>query len=233
MESKKIIDAHKFKIIVLLILYFGINIALEFNVVRAFLLSHFSAGFLNKYINVILFGIFFFLIIIFFYKNLINALKDFKKNFKKNLKLIGKYILISYCLTFLCGIILTALNIGQSVNNEAIIVMYKEYGFLLVSTTCLIGPICEEVIFRGILLDFFKGQKESRAIFAIILSTLIFTLMHCHTYTLTDILSNLPVFAMGFTLGKLYTKSDNLICTTIQHMIINTISTIIIFTTMI
>ena len=94
----------------------------------------------------------------------------------------------------------------------------------------MLGPVVEEVIYRGIIFNALAGEKNNtkRNVIAVILTALIFAIMHVTFvgFTFYDLLANLPVFMIGLTVTLLYLKTGNILCPILVHMVINTISVI-------
>ncbi len=81
----------------------------------------------------------------------------------------------------------------------------------------IIGPIFEELIFRG---TFLKKIRKWGDLTAIIYSSIAFGLFHCN-------FSQIPFAIMaGFVLGYSYTKSNNIVYPIILHMLLNLMSAI-------
>ena len=91
---------------------------------------------------------------------------------------------------------------------------------ILILTTVIIGPIAEELTFRGLV------QRRARIWLkpgtAIVVSSLIFGLAHMNMIQL------IYAFGIGLLLGYLYEKSGNLIAPILAHMAANAV-TIAIF----
>lgn len=82
---------------------------------------------------------------------------------------------------------------------------------------CLLGPVLEELLYRGVLLQSMRKYSER---FAIFLSALIFGLMH----------QNYQQFILGFLLGiplaVVAVKYNSLIPSIITHIIVNTTASV-------
>ncbi|MGN0552432.1 MAG: lysostaphin resistance A-like protein [Oscillospiraceae bacterium] len=78
---------------------------------------------------------------------------------------------------------------------------------------CLIGPVLEELLYRGVIL---QGMRKYNERFAIVLSSLIFGLMH----------QNYQQFILAFMLGLVLAaadlKSGSIIPSIVMHIIVNT-----------
>lgn len=95
---------------------------------------------------------------------------------------------------------------------------------LLVFCVCILAPVVEEVIFRGLA---FARLSQSRVGVrgAIIITSLVFTLIH----TQYDVMVLAVLSALAFLLGYVRYKTGNLIYCIALHAQINTLSTIELF----
>jgi membrane protease YdiL (CAAX protease family) len=86
---------------------------------------------------------------------------------------------------------------------------------LIFITVVLVGPVLEELVFRGVicraLTRFGKG-------FAVVASSLLFALMHL------NMTQAVPVFGFALVLGYVYLKTDSLQVPVILHVINNLIA---------
>lgn len=83
---------------------------------------------------------------------------------------------------------------------------------------CLLGPILEELIFRGVLLE---GLRKYGNAFGIILSSILFGLMH------QNFAQCLPAFCMGLVWATIAIKSGSLLPSMFMHILNNTLSAIL------
>ncbi len=83
---------------------------------------------------------------------------------------------------------------------------------------CLIGPILEELIFRGVLLE---GLRKYGNAFGIIMSSILFGLMH------QNFMQCIPAICMGFVWGVMTVKSGSLLPSIIVHIFNNSLSAIL------
>ena len=89
--------------------------------------------------------------------------------------------------------------------------IYLVYVFVI----CITPAVCEEVLFRGVILS---GFKKYGARIAIILSSLIFTFMHGNAE------QTVHQFIVGIIVGYLFFKSGNVLLGIIVHFFNNFIS---------
>lgn len=80
---------------------------------------------------------------------------------------------------------------------------------------CLLGPILEEIIFRGFFL---KSLQKNGAWFAILFTSILFSLFHC------NLVQFLPPFFMGVVLSILTVKADSIVPAIIAHIANNSLA---------
>jgi membrane protease YdiL (CAAX protease family) len=89
-------------------------------------------------------------------------------------------------------------------------------GPLSILVVIIIGPVAEELVFRGIVLGFFLKKYSSKR--AIVLSALIFAMIHMNPYQF------LPAFGLGILLGWIYYMSKNIWLCMGVHLLCNAMS---------
>ena len=96
--------------------------------------------------------------------------------------------------------------------------------WLLVYSTMmviLLGPIAEEVLFRGFSYNAIKRRWGSNR--AMVLTAAIFAGLH------TNIFGFLPIMALGILLAYVYEKTGNLICSITIHILHNSLMVTLLF----
>lgn len=83
---------------------------------------------------------------------------------------------------------------------------------------CLIGPILEELVFRGVLLE---GLRKYGNVFAIIMSSVMFGLFH------QRMIQCVSAIAFGLVLGAAAVKTRSLLPSIFIHILNNTLSAIL------
>lgn len=78
---------------------------------------------------------------------------------------------------------------------------------------CLLGPLLEELLYRGVIL---QGMKKYNERFAIILSALIFGLMHQNYQQF------ILAFLLGLVLAAVDLRSGSIVPSIVMHIIVNT-----------
>ena len=82
-------------------------------------------------------------------------------------------------------------------------------------STCLVAPILEECIFRGIVLNILRKYGDK---FAIITSALLFALIHGNIFQFST------AFTVGLWLGYLFIKTKSLTLTILMHGLSNSLA---------
>lgn len=85
----------------------------------------------------------------------------------------------------------------------------------------IIGPIAEELLFRGAILGLLLKNKKLNPSYAILISALIFGIIHFNPAQI------LYAFLLGLFLGRLYYQSGSLLLCMLVHVILNGFSTLL------
>ncbi len=152
-------------------------------------------------------------------------LKRFKKNFGTNFVDIIVGFGLVWFVMYVAQIILSYLGVtGTSKNEMAIRSMFDKNLLnltLLFLILCILTPLVEETLFRKVLYNFI--QKKTNNLWAIILSGLVFGMMHVIMYG--DFIQAIPYVAMGTALGYIYyLAKKNIFVTMSVHFLNNLIS---------
>lgn len=140
---------------------------------------------------------------------------------------MARHISIAWCFQGACLIVVSVIcSIFESLGFENIIpenaldnaTMSTTYCIATFIYSCIIAPITEEMLFRGVIL---KGFSVVSQRFGIFMSALLFGLLH----------GNLPqfvtTFCVGIYLGFIATKYNSILPTIIMHFFINLVPTLI------
>lgn len=130
-----------------------------------------------------------------------------------------------YMCSMIGSLVVQSLGAGSttSINEMQIDSLFEsKYGGLLILVVCVIGPIVEELVYRGALL---RGLRELKVpgFLCIIISGFLFGLVHVADNG--DFIQIFPYLFMGFALGFIYYKSNSIFTSTIVHILLNSIST--------
>lgn len=143
----------------------------------------------------------------------------------------GRFLLWMWITLMGCKIIFTSLNMliyhqETSANDQAIVNLMQKNPTTAVMTVVMaviFAPLTEELIFRGLFMNFFFRKSDFWAIFV---SGLIFGLAHSSTTLASVIL----YCSMGWVLGYTYRKSQNLVVSTSLHFINNLPAVLLLLT---
>jgi len=154
------------------------------------------------------------------YKEPLAALGISARNFFKNIFYgIAGYIALIPVLILMLVIIAVIINITKYVpaRQPVVELFLKEKGlaFLTYSSlfAAIIGPIIEELFFRGFLYSALK--KRTGIFWAMIVTSGLFAALHAH------IVGFFPIMALGMLLAYLYEKTGTLVSSVTVHMIHN------------
>lgn len=115
------------------------------------------------------------------------------------------------------GAILRIFNLESKMTSLTVVESSLGVTFFMYFYACLLGPVLEEILYRGIILQGLKTYNRRMAVFV---SALIFGLMH----------QNYQQFILGFLLGLLLgtltINSGSLIPSAIIHIIVNTFASL-------
>jgi membrane protease YdiL (CAAX protease family) len=137
------------------------------------------------------------------------SIPEFIKYFMVALGIGGIGVFFNIGLQTLCkyyNIKITAPNfsLGDNAAQNTVLLLY----------VCLVGPILEEILFRGLVLQSLRPWGDK---LAIIVSGVLFGLMHM------NLLQGIPVAVLGIFFAYVTVKSGSIIPTVILHILYNTI----------
>lgn len=166
-----------------------------------------------------------------FKDQLIEQLKDFKKDLKANLiygVFIGTALVYGLCIV---GSLITMLlgSAASSQNQTLIEELIKQHPLMLVTASVILAPIFEELLFRGTI---FAWAYEIHPIVGHIVSGFLFGFVHVMDSVLSGNINELiqifPYFFMGIALSYMYEKRNNIYVPILSHATNNLISVIMI-----
>ena len=117
---------------------------------------------------------------IFLIRDFINDFIDFGKDTKKNFLKILMWFGILYAASYAIALVYELLNITGQSDNESLLtlMMDSDAKILFLITIVIIGPFIEEVLYRKLIFDTVEKTFKLKPIFAIVISVLIFALIH-------------------------------------------------------
>lgn len=83
----------------------------------------------------------------------------------------------------------------------------------------ILGPITEEIVFRGILVG--KLKEKIPTSICVIVSSILFMLIHIHTLKLEEFLFYLSIFFTGIIYSVTFVKSKNITIPIVLHILNN------------
>jgi len=161
-----------------------------------------------------------------FNKSIIKDIKDYKKNYKKYIKVGFNYYLKGVFIMIVSNLFLSyILNLSKSTNELTNIEMFKSSPYTQAIIIILLAPIIEELVFRCS----FNKMTLNRHLFSFITGT-IFGGIHVLSSLSNPImiLMLVPYSAMGVALGYAYKDTNNICTSLIMHIIHNSITLMII-----
>ncbi|GIC69427.1 CPBP family intramembrane glutamic endopeptidase [Fructobacillus tropaeoli] len=161
----------------------------------------------------------------------ITKVKIFEKLNWYDVRIIIQNYILQMALLYLIRLISTKLEITTNYKNQENILQILQ-GLsapilsIMLSFIILFGPILEEIVFRGYVMNIFERKKMG--IFSVILSSLIFSYLHLHSFLITEnnIIAFLSYFITGISLALTYRKTKKLTASIAQHMLANVIASI-------
>lgn len=150
--------------------------------------------------------------ILFYFKNL-RIHQEFKLKLfpiKKLLVILPLGIGIAIFFSIFANLILRMMSIPMSYNVKIQTQMNSIYAYLVI---ILIGPIAEELVFRGFLFNYL--DKKVNRVYAIILSSIVFAISH------GDYRQGLYVIFLGIGLALIYIYTDSILGNILLHIIAN------------
>ena len=126
---------------------------------------------------------------------------------------LGWSILLGMSLIFLIDILMSLLNVPDFLETSFDVI---ESGWIGILAVAIIGPVLEEMLFRGaITKELLKQYEPSKAIF---ISGLIFGIFHLNPAQI------FPAMLIGFVLAWLYWRTGSLIPGILIHIVNNSLS---------
>ena len=116
----------------------------------------------------------------------------------------------------------------QSLNEHSVAELQGKFpALLLIIALGIMGPVTEEVIFR--LAPISLTEKKSKRIIVVLVTAVLFMLVHMHAFTVEEFLYNIPHFVTGLVYGIVMVLSRNVTIPILLH-IMNNLPAIIVAT---
>ncbi|MCF0112104.1 MAG: CPBP family intramembrane metalloprotease [Erysipelotrichaceae bacterium] len=149
--------------------------------------------------------------------------ENFRKLGKRIAGLLLKNEIMIYGLMIVTGLLIqTVFGLQQSANQDGVEVLMEYSPFMMIFLAAVMAPVVEELLFRGI---FFRMTRPHGRIPAMLISALLFGLMHCMESLLAgnwaDLAFVLEYGAMGLVFCDVYEKTDSIWPCMLLHMLHN------------
>jgi len=116
----------------------------------------------------------------------------------------------------------------QSLNEHSVAELQGKFpALLLIIALGIMGPVAEEVVFR--LAPISLTEKKSKRIIVVLVTAVLFMLVHMHAFTVEEFLYNIPHFVTGLVYGIVMVLSRNVTIPILLH-IMNNLPAIIVAT---
>tara|TARA_B100000586_G_scaffold202326_2_gene150346 strand:- start:3815 stop:4693 length:879 start_codon:yes stop_codon:yes gene_type:complete len=170
-------------------------------------------------------------IIISKYDNNVANWLEIKKIFKSKIAMIIgislSYYFLAWPIIFLWAKIIEFLkldNFNDSNYSRMVVEALNNNYILIFLLAVILGPICEEIIFRGYLFKILKIRLNN--FYAIILNSIFFGIIHI------ELSAIIPAVILGISLSLIRLKTNNLIPSTIIHSLHNLLALIVTMQTL-
>lgn len=149
------------------------------------------------------------------------GLEEWKKSVIKTMIIILVMYILKIILTIIASIPLGIFFPEyESINSNNIAEVIKMFPAPIVLIALgILGPIVEEMIFRGILVG--KLKKYIPSTICVIVSSILFMFIHIHVLSIQEFLYCLPYLVAGLLYSILYLKTKNITLSMILHIINN------------
>ena len=108
----------------------------------------------------------------------------------------------------------------QSLNEHSVTELQGKFpALLLIIALGIMGPVAEEAVFR--LAPISLTEKKSKMIIVVIVTAVLFMLVHIHAFTVEEFLYNLPHFVTGLVYGIVMVLSRNVTIPILLHIMNN------------
>ena len=115
------------------------------------------------------------------------------------LQLIGLFILM-YAIQIVWSVLIAQHVLSSPANQQALNQQINQLPFWNLAYSVLFAPVIEELIFRGIFLNyFFRSNRRWVNVFGVLVSGLIFGMMHVGSFSPTLLMYSALGWVLGFT----------------------------------
>ena len=150
------------------------------------------------------------------------SLMHWKKSIiKAVLLLLAIYLLVMIAETIAALPLYLLSPTYSSLNENAVssVLDYLDNKYLWIVVIGILGPITEEIFFRGILVG--KLKQKYPAVLCVIGSSALFAIYHMHAFSVEEFLYHLPHFFGAIVLSVSYLKTNNFSLCMLSHIMNN------------
>ena len=212
------------KYLLVFISYFIYDIIIKY-IAHLFNINYYNLDIKNKIIFTIISSVLYLLAIIIFYrKELLEEIKDFKNNYKKYLSSTIFIYIVGVLLMIITNLILSKLTNCSLSGNEIKVREYiQKFPIYMIYSSIIFAPFVEELIFRKTIRKIFNNKY-----LFIIISGIIFGILHISNFKdPNEIIFSISYIIMGIDFAYIYYKTNNIFTTITFHLCHNLILLII------
>lgn len=167
-----------------------------------------------------------------FAKRLKVDFKDFKKNWRKYLRIVIPYYILGVIVMMVSNIVINTIinNGGLAANESANREILSGYPIASVISMCIMGPICEELLFRASFKNAFKNIV-TYCLFTGILFAGVHVANGINSWNILTIISKwrellyfIPYSAVGVAFSYAFYKTDNIFSSISLHILHNSLT---------
>ena len=154
-----------------------------------------------------------------------NELKEGISLWKEHMGKILGLFLVAYVLDVLLSDLarLPIMHLNPeylSLNEHSVVELQGKFpAFLLIIALGIMGPVTEEVIFR--IAPISLMEKKGKRIMIVLVTAVLFMLVHIHAFTVEEFLYNIPHFVTGLVYGIVMVLSRNVTIPILLHIMNN------------
>ena len=167
-----------------------------------------------------------------FRKDFLDGLKEWKEHLGKNIAVFIGVLILNMVLGAVANI--PAYIIwpnSDTINNTNINNFISTTSpFWVILSIGILGPIVEEIIFRILFIK--RASSKVNTVICIIISSVLFMLLHCHALTPMEIMMNMDKLVTGLLFGTALVVTKNPTVPTLVHIINNTLGVVILLTSL-
>ena len=157
-----------------------------------------------------------------FRKDFLDGLKEWKNHFWKNTGVFIGLMILNPILGAVADIPAYIMWPNATGMNETNVqnMIATTSPVLIILAAGILGPIVEEIIFRILFIK--KASSKINSMICVVVSSVLFMLLHCHALTLMEIMLNMDKFVTGILFGSALVMTKNPTVPALVHILNNT-----------